>query len=212
MNVVPVNIRGPGDDVMRIRKLFRLGTELDANHRFQAFFASGGADAAFELRSAQAVEKTAIHGSTVERAERTSVRVGQDRFGAIFGNDLAQATRNFVEGLIPRDAFKSRLIRWGDGMAGRGRPSFPQGSRSLRLYPSHRIQDPIRRVHAVQIFGDFGTKESAGNGMLRIALNFGGAAIFNGDEDAAGVRAVVRAGGVDDALHPQIIKDYKRLR
>jgi hypothetical protein len=41
--------------------------------------------------------------------------------------------------------------------------------------------------------------------MLGITLNFGGAAIFNGDQDAAGVRAIVRAGSVDDALHLQII-------
>jgi hypothetical protein len=37
--------------------------------------------------------------------------------------------------------------------------------------------------------------------VLGIALNPGGAAVFNGDQDAAGIRAVVRAGGVDDALH-----------
>ena len=92
-------------------------------------------------------------------------------------------------------------------MDGRPRPSFPQGSRSLRLYASHRIQHPIRRVNAVQILGDFGAKESAGNGMLRIALNFGSAAVFDSDQNAAGVRAIVRAGGVNDALHPRIIKD-----
>ncbi len=68
MNVVAVNVRAPGDDVARMRKLFRLGAELDANHRFQAFFAGGGADAALQLRSAQAVEEAAVHGSAVERA------------------------------------------------------------------------------------------------------------------------------------------------
>ena|SRR5438105_12564209 len=156
------------------------------------------------------MEETAVHRSAIESAERTSVRIRQDGFGAIFGSDAAQAMRNFVERLVPRDAFKSRLIRWGDGMAGRPRPAFPQGSRSLRLYASHRIQDPIRRVHAVQILGDFGTKESAGNGMRRITLDFGGAAVFDGDEDAAGVGAIVRAGGVDNALHSQIIKDSVR--
>ncbi len=46
--------------------------------------------------------------------------------------------------------------------------------------------------------------------MLGIALDFGGAAIFDSDQDAAGVRAVVRAGGVDDALHAHIIKDSWR--
>ena len=74
-------------------------------------------------------------------------------------------------------------------------------------HPSHWIQHTIRRVHAVQILGDFGAKESAGNGVPGIALDFGGAAVFDGDQDAAGVRAVVRAGGMDDALHPRIIKD-----
>jgi hypothetical protein len=43
--------------------------------------------------------------------------------------------------------------------------------------------------------------------MLGIALDFGGAAVFDSDQDAAGVRAVVRAGGMDDVLHPRIIKD-----
>src|SRR6266853_3842691 len=81
------------------------------------------------------------------------------------------------------------------------------GRRSLRPHPSHRIQHAIRRVHAVQILGDFGAKESASNGMLGIALDFSRAAVFDSDQDAAGVRAVVRAGGMDDVLHPRIIKD-----
>src|ERR1700675_3410191 len=101
MNIVAVNIRAPGDDVTRVCKLFRLGTELDANHRFQAFFASGGADAALQLRGAQAMEETPIHGGAVERAECTSVRVGEDGFGAVFVSDPAQALRNFVESLVP---------------------------------------------------------------------------------------------------------------
>src|SRR6267154_3675844 len=112
--------------------------------------------------------------------------------------------RNFVKSLVPGDALKRRSSRWSDG---RPRPSFPQGSRSLRLYASHRIQDPVRRVHAVQILGDFGAKESSRNGVPGITLNLGGAAVFDGDQDAAGVRAVVRAGGMDDVLHPRIIKD-----
>jgi hypothetical protein len=42
--------------------------------------------------------------------------------------------------------------------------------------------------------------------MLGIALNLGRAPILDGDEDAACVRAIVRAGGVDDALHLLIIE------
>ena len=219
MNVVAVNIRAPRDNVTRMRKLFGLGSELDADHRLQAFFAGSGADAALQLRGAQAMEETAIHASAVERAERASVRVGQDGFGAVFGNDPAQAMGNFVESLVPGDALES-VTRRGCGVAGRGRPalhnlrqwrdgrprpSFPPGRRPFRLHPPHGVKHPIRRVHAVEILGNFGAKESAGNGVLGIALNSGGAAVFDGDQDAAGIRAVMRAGGVDDALHSQII-------
>ena len=42
--------------------------------------------------------------------------------------------------------------------------------------------------------------------MFGIALNLGGAAVFDRDQDAAGVRTIVRAGGMDDALHRQIIR------
>ena len=49
MNVVAVNIRSPGDDVARMRKLFRLSAKFDANHGFQACFASRGADATLQL-------------------------------------------------------------------------------------------------------------------------------------------------------------------
>jgi len=45
--------------------------------------------------------------------------------------------------------------------------------------------------------------------MLGIALDFGGAAVFDGDQDAASVWAVVRAGGVDDALHLPIIRSIR---
>ena len=148
MNVVAVNIRAPGDDVARMHKLFRLGAKLDANHRFQAFFASTGADAALQLRSAQAVEETAVHGSAVERAQGSAVRVGQDGFAAVFGNDPAQAMRDLVESLVPGNAFKSPFSRWSDGMAGRGRPAL-HGSCTFRLDPSHGIEHAVGRVHAV---------------------------------------------------------------
>src|SRR5208337_742852 len=200
MNVVAVNIRAPGNDVARMRKLFRLGTKLDANHRFQAFFTGAGADAALQLRSAQPVEEAPVHGTAVERGNRAPVRIGQDGFKPVFSDNPTEAMCNFVKRLIPGDPLKR--ARWRDG---RPRPSLPQGSRSLRSHPSHRIQHSLRRVHAVQIFGNFGAKKSARNRVLGIALNSGSPAVFDGDQDAAGVRAIVRAGSVDDALHPRII-------
>jgi hypothetical protein len=77
---------------------------------------------ALQLRSAQAVEESAVHGSAVERAERASVRVGENGFAAVFGDDTAQAMRNFVESLVPGDALEN--------LAG-------GGARATRAFGSH---------------------------------------------------------------------------
>src|SRR5208337_3494453 len=211
MNVVAVNVRAPGDDVARMHELFRLGAEFDANYRFQALFTGAGADAALQLRSAQSVEEAPVHGSAVERGNRASVGIWQDGFKPVFSDDPAEAMRNFVERLIPGNAFK-RSRR-----DGRIRPSqrseaplLRRDRRTLRSHPSHRIQHPLRRVHAVQILGNFGAKKSPRNGVLGIALNLGGPAVFDGDQNAASVRAVMRAGSVDDALHLRIIVETGR--
>jgi hypothetical protein len=42
--------------------------------------------------------------------------------------------------------------------------------------------------------------------VLRVALNLSSAAVVDGDQDAAGIRAVMRADSVDDALHLTIIR------
>src|ERR1039458_8454693 len=104
LNVVAVDVRTPGDDVARMRELFGLGAELDAEHRLQALFARRGTDAALQLRGPEAVEETAVHGSAVEGSQCASVREGQDGFGAVVGNDPAKAMGNFVERLVPGKA------------------------------------------------------------------------------------------------------------
>jgi len=96
VNIVAVNIRSPRDDVARVCELFGLGAEFDAEDRFQAFFAGVGTDGTLQLRSAQAVEETAIHGRAVERTERASVGVGQDGFGAVLGDGGSEAICDFV--------------------------------------------------------------------------------------------------------------------
>jgi hypothetical protein len=42
--------------------------------------------------------------------------------------------------------------------------------------------------------------------MLGVALDFRGAAVVDGDQYAASIWTIVRAGGMDDALHLQIIR------
>src|SRR5580658_5556254 len=100
---------------------------------------------------------------------------------------------NFVESFVPGDAFKN--------LAGGG----ARATRAFGFYASHRIENAVGGVNTIQILSDFGAEESAGDGVFGITLDPGGATALDGNQHAAGVWAIVRAGGVDDALHPQII-------
>ena len=124
-------------------------------------------------------KRCAISSSASSQEMRSQARVGTDAFVRPSGAQLRSSV-------------------------GTGDPARPS-RRSLRPYPSHRIQHPLRRVHAVQILGDFRAKKPAGNRVHGIALNLDGAPVFNGDQNATSVRAIVRAGGVDNALHSRII-------
>src|SRR5580704_14779054 len=68
VDVVPVNVRRPGNDVAGMTKLLWFGAQLHANNGFQTGFASRRTDVASQLRSSQSMEKSPIHGSAVQRA------------------------------------------------------------------------------------------------------------------------------------------------
>ena len=140
------------------------------------------------------MKETTVHGGAVERAERASVGIGEDRLGAVVSDDFVKALRYFVQGIVPGDALEN--FAGGDARA----------TWAFRNYTPHGIQNPVRRVHAIQILGDFGAKETARHRVLGIALDFGGASVLDGDQNAASIRAIMRTGGVDDALHLQIIR------
>ena len=59
-----------------------------------------------------------------------------------------------------------------------------------------RIEQAVGRIFALQILRDFSTEEATGDGMIGIAAQSGGAAIFDVDEQAAGVGAIESADGV----------------
>ena len=137
----------------------------------------------------------------IKRAERAAVRVGKDGFAAVPGDGAAQAMGDFVERLVPGDALEAIRLCRADTLV-RVSP------RSFRSDAPHRIKHTIGRIDSIKIFGNFGAEKSLGDRVLGIALNFGGASVFDGDQDAAGIGTVVRAGGVDDALHPRIIERF----
>lgn len=56
-------------------------------------------------------------------------------------------------------------------------------------------------VVAFEVAGDFSAKEAAGNGVIRIALDAGGAPVFDLDEEGAGIGTIERADGVTRSDH-----------
>jgi hypothetical protein len=63
----------------------------------------------------------------------------------------------------------------------------------------------IGRVDAIKIFRHFRAQKAARYRVRGIALHSRGPAIFHGNQNSAGVRAIVRANGMDDLLHRDII-------
>jgi len=158
------------------------------------------------------MEKSAIHGSAVQRSQRSPIGIRQDRLAAKLIANAAKSRSNFVQRLIPADSLPDRrgLYR----LCGDSRPRLsmrseapPFSRRTLGPNPSHGIQNASRRVHAIQILGHFRTQKSPRHRMLRIALNFRSPPILNRDQHSTSIRTVVRTRGMDDLFrHGTIIE------
>ena len=63
---------------------------------------------------------------------------------------------------------------------------------------AHGVEKTIRRVDAVEIFGYFAAEKSLGDGIVRVTLHARcPPGVVDGNEDATGVGAIMRADGVD---------------
>ena len=99
-----------------------------------------------------------------------------------------EALGDGVEGLVPGDLFK------GFQLATLGELAFREAS-----FAAQGMDDALRRVDTVEILGDFAAEKALRYGVRGISLNLDGAAFgVDGDQDGAGVRAVVRADCMDD--------------
>src|SRR5437879_13703307 len=78
MDVVAVNVRGPGNDVFGVTELLRLGAHVRAVNRPDSRPSSFRANVARQLRRSQPMEKPPIHGSVIELAQGSAIRVGKN--------------------------------------------------------------------------------------------------------------------------------------
>ena len=135
------------------------------------------------------MEEAAVHRAVSEDANGAGVGVGQDRLGPVLVADLLKACGDCVEGFVPGDALEGFMLA-----TLRERAFFDSGT------AAHGIEQAVGRIDAVEVFGNLTAEESAGNGVAGVALKARRTAAFvDGDQQAAGVRAVVRTDSMDGA-------------
>ena len=189
MNAVAVNVRAPGDDQARAMKLLGIGAELAAVDREDGVAAGGGADGAIELRGAEPVEEAAIHGAVAEHADGAGVGVGQDGFGAVLFGDRGETLGDGVEGFVPGDALEAL------GFASGGQRALGDAGAA-----AHGIEQPIGRVDAIEIAATLPQRNPRVTGWSGVAGDLlRASAGVDAHQNGAGVRAVMRADGVDHA-------------
>ena len=110
---------------------------------------------------------------TVGRHDR-QLHVAPLDAGAVF-------RRDGVEGFVPGDA---------------GEAAFALGAGTL-----HGVEEAIGVVFALKVLGDLGAEEAASDRVIRVTAHAFAFAVFDGDEDGAGIRAIESADGVFGFLH-----------
>ena len=147
------------------------------------------------------MEKPPIHRASVQHSQRAAIGVRQDRLTAEFRDDRLKASGDLIESFVPGDAFEGwrRRCWYGAGVLAGG--ILPRGRRFFRPYPPHRIQHSLRRINAVQVFGNLGAQKTTRNRMRGIALNLRRPPIFHRNQHTTSIRTVVRACSMDDVLH-----------
>ena len=181
MQVRRDRVGAPQDDQSRLGEVRDVGANLRTDHGVVAHAARGCAQHALGLRSAQLVEETPRHAEVVHQPERARIRVRHDALRVDCG-DRFQLCRNDVERLVPADALEAALPR------------------PLAADAAHRVQHAVGAVGALEVSRDLGAQHALRGRVIRIAPHLGRNAILHRDQHGAGVRAIVRAGAMDDAF------------
>src|SRR5262249_36260332 len=129
------------------------------------------------------MKESPVHGSTAKGRQRTAIGVRQNGLRPKFASDALKTISNLRKCLVPRDALKIAGILV---------------ARTLRCNTTHRVENPIRRIYAVDVLRHLRAQKSARHGMSGVSLNLRGSPVFHGDKHAAGIRAVMRTSGMND--------------
>jgi hypothetical protein len=159
---------------------FRVGARRGADRHEVGRRGAGVAERPLADRGAELVEEGVAHVETVQDALGAEVAVREDRLRPVLGDDLAEATGDLVERLVPGDPLEPAAA------LGAGSPE--------------RVQDAVRVVDAGDVVVHLHAEPAPGERVLGVATDLDGPSVLDGDEHRARVRAVVRTRAPDDRL------------
>ena len=173
MQVAANRIAAPDQDQFGLGEMLHLHAHFGAKGVHQRLATGAGANRAFQLRSAQPVEKARGHAFALYLAHGARVAVGQDGFG-VLGRNGFQAGGNRVECFFPADALKLPA--------------------AFGAYALQGMEDAFGVVGALGVARDFGAQRAIGVAVVRVALDADGHAVFDRGDQGTGVGAIVGAG------------------
>ena len=164
-------VAAPNDDEFGFCKKLDPHADLSAQRLRQALTACRRADGTVQQGRTEAVKKSACHRFALHQAHGSRVAVWRNRF-RVAGGDGFKLAGNVCERCVPGDRFK--LPR-------------PFGAAAFE-----GSQQALRVMGALGIARNLVAQHAAGLWVSRVALYFGGDAVFNRCKQRAGVGAVMR--------------------
>ena len=189
VHIVPVDIRAPRQHQLCQPKILRRRPQLLAVDQLPRLTAGLTANRPLQLARAQPVKEPPVHRPEPQHANRPRVAVRKNRLRPKLVADLLEPRSNRIQRLVPAHPLKGLVLA--------PLHQRPLGHTGLSL---QRIQNPLRRIHPVQVLGHLPAKKPLRHRMLRIARYLYRAPIrIHGHQHPARVRTIVRAHGMHNA-------------
>src|SRR5262249_34252087 len=147
----------PEDDELAVDDVLVGGAVALAEGGLDGGLGGGAADAAFELRGAEAVPEAAAGGDPLHPGEGAAVAVGLDGLRAGLGDDRLPPAGDLAEGLAPGDALPLAAAFRTDALQGVG--------------------EPAGVVDVIEVGSDLGAEPALGGGVVGVGAEADGPAV-----------------------------------
>lgn len=163
----------PDDDQLAVLHVFVGLAAAAAQRGLYGKFGRRTANGARQLAGAETVPETAVDHPHLQQPQRAAVAVGQNRFCAKLGNDAPPALANLTNRLIPADLLPLPAALWPDA--------------------AQRVGEPVGMVDVVEIRPYLGAQPALGDGVVGVAVELDGTAVFHLRHNAASIGTIMRA-------------------